>query len=276
MLPSGAMVPVKHLVCLHERLRTPLSLVQVVAHVPRPTTVRRHQDGLGGDDAVLSRLWLCKRHAESTQQQQHQRREQEAIEAVSRRVQWYWHDGQSSHAYNHVCNAKLEHGLNAKHEVVVLRLASSSGASTHTHTVQLHTLPMVVQETGARVARIHRVTCVTRSTKKTETVQSMFDLMGCLLVCFWPCRHPFPLEWDVHTTANYSSVELTTGDEFARVQSQLHASLPRAKLIRVTRCVCVWNVKVGGTALTHAVGWVMFRTVSTIASNGNGMDNAAT
>ena len=162
-LPAHTMVPVKHLVSLHERLQAPLCLTQVLAHVPRPTS--RHLDGLGGDDGSMSRLWLCKRHAETNELQQHRRREQEAIEAMSMRVQWFWHDGQQSHEYHLACNAKLEHAFSANHEDVVVRVLSSGVSPTTTHTVQLHALPMVVQETGARVVRISRVTYVTRSTK---------------------------------------------------------------------------------------------------------------
>ena len=48
-------------------------------------------------------------------------------------------------------------------------------------------------------------------------------------------RHPFPPHWHVSSMENFTQEELTSGPEFEDVQQRLHASLPDATLIRVTR-----------------------------------------
>jgi len=52
----------------------------------------------------------------------------------------------------------------------------------------------------------------------------------------WCCRHPFPPTWIVPSNDSFTFEELSPGsDEFARVEGQLHASLPGATLQGVTR-----------------------------------------
>ena len=62
--------------------------------------------------------------------------------------------------------------------------------------------------------------------------------VACVCVAF-ACRHPFPPHWQVSSSDNFTEEHLTSGPEFNDVQHRLHASLPDATLIHVTRYVRV-------------------------------------
>lgn len=136
-IDQGTMVPESALTSIHDGLRHPLQWERVLT---------RPSDG----DATLSRLWLCKRHADSTKLKQVQQQQQAMVLAVSRLVQWFWHDGESPHAYGHECTALLESAYQNKDRQVVLHAAPSDSI----HTVQLYKSPMRVVESGATVLRI--------------------------------------------------------------------------------------------------------------------------
>jgi len=143
-VPDDVKVPVPALSSLHEALHNPLQCVQVVPHVPHVVDVS------GG---VLSRLWLCRRHADNTELKQLQRRQAAVTAAVSQSVQWYWHDGHLSHAYGHECNAQLESAFRNKEVRVTVH--DEAGI---VHTVALHKWPMKIAETGATVLRTSKET----------------------------------------------------------------------------------------------------------------------
>ena len=147
-VPDDTMVSVTTLSSLHEALRRPLQYVQVVPHAPAVGMK-------GSGDATLSRLWLCRHHAQQTELKRLQQRQQAATTAVSQLVQWYWRDGRSSHAYGHECNTQLESAFHKKQGRVVVHVEGGG-----THTVALHKWPMQVIESGATVLRISGKTCV--------------------------------------------------------------------------------------------------------------------
>ena len=143
-VPDDVKVPLSALSSLHEALHNPLQCVQVVPHVPHVVDVS------GG---VLSRLWLCRRHADNTELKRLQRRQAAVTAAVSQSVQWYWHDGHLSHAYGHECNAQLESAFRNKEARVTVH--DEAGI---VHTVALHKWPMKIAETGATVLRTSKET----------------------------------------------------------------------------------------------------------------------
>ena len=141
-LSPDARVSVKHLSELHKALREPLRWVHVAA--PRRQGVNRDS---------RPHLWLCRRHAECVELARLRQRLHHSDEALSKLVQWYWHDGQSSHAFGPVCNTALEHALQFGLEEVDVHCSGS------THTVQFLPSGMVIKESGARVDRVLKV-CV--------------------------------------------------------------------------------------------------------------------
>ena len=153
-VPDHAKVPNSILSSVHADLRHPLQWVKVTAH------------GSGPSDSgnSLSKLWLCPRHADSTELKQLRRREQVMAAAVSQLAQWYWHDGHVSHAYGHACSTQLECAFRCGEARVVLPVTAADGvdASGTVHTVRLRTSPMRVMESGAAVVRISGESYVAR------------------------------------------------------------------------------------------------------------------
>ena len=145
-VPEHAKVPNSVFSSVHADLQHPLHWVQVAAHGSGPSD--------GGDS--LSKLWLCKHHADNTELKQLRRREQVMAAAVSQLAQWYWHDGHVSHAYGHACNTQLETAFRCGEARVVLHVAPADGvdASGTVHTVRLRTSSMRVMESDATVVRI--------------------------------------------------------------------------------------------------------------------------
>mgnify|MGYP006883386902 FL=1 len=221
-VPDDVKVPSSVLSSVHADLRHPLQWVQVVAHGSGPS----------GHGNVLSKLWLCKHHADSTEFEQLRRREQVMATAVSQLAQWYWHDGHVSHAYGHACNTQLEREFRCGEAGVVLHVTAADGvdASGTVHTVRLRPSPMSVMESGATVVRISGESYVARC----GVGRWMCELTSCSR-CATCCRHPFPCTWTISSYANFTFEELRNGDEFARVERQLQESLPGATVISVTR-----------------------------------------
>ena len=135
--------------------------------------------GPSDDGDSLSKLWLCQRHADSTELKQLRRREQAMVAAVSRLAQWYWHDGHTSHAYGHACNTQLESAF---------RCGDGVGVSVGTvHTVRLRASPMRVVESGVAVVRISAESCVAYAMEVYGVVRCRFTVLPL------PCRrHCFP------------------------------------------------------------------------------------
>ena len=210
---------------VHTDLRNPLQWVQVVAHGSGPSD---HGN-------VLSKLWLCKHHADSTEFEQLRRREQVMATAVSQLAQWYWHDGHVSHAYGHACNTQLESAFRCGEARVVLHVAAADGmdASGTVHTVRLRSSPMRVIESDATVVRISGESYVGCG-GSLVVGRLMCELTSCCR-CALCYRHPFPSTWTISSNSNFTFEELRNGDEFAKVEGQLQESLPGATVISVTR-----------------------------------------
>jgi len=221
-VPDHAKVPNSILASVHADLRHPLQWVQVAAHGSGPSD--------GGNS--LSKLWLCKYHADSTELKQLRRHEQAMAAAVAQLAQWYWHEGHVSHAYGHACNTQLEREFRCGEAGVVLHVTAADGvdASGTVHTVRLRPSPMSVMESGATVVRISGESYVARC----GVGRWMCELTSCSR-CATCCRHPFPCTWTISSYANFTFEELRNGDEFARVERQLQESLPGATVISVTR-----------------------------------------
>jgi len=65
----------------------------------------------------------------------------------------------------------------------------------------------------------------------------LLTLILCWVVGVGGISHPFPAAWEIpaNDNDNFTSVELTSGDEFSFVEEKLHASLPNVTLLCVTR-----------------------------------------
>ena len=151
-VPEHATVSDSIVSSVHAGLRHPLRWVRVTAHGAGPSD----------DGNSLSKLWLCKHHAESTELKQLRRREQAMAAAMSRLAQWYWYDGHTSHAYGHACNTQLESAFQCGEARVTLHVAAADGVDTSNsvHTVRLRASPMSIIQSSAMVVRISGESCV--------------------------------------------------------------------------------------------------------------------
>ena len=89
------------------------------------------------------------------------------------------------------------------------------------------------------------VWCVCPAKRKCDVTRwcvSYRMVIACLLtlILWWVLgvggiSYSFPWEIPANDNDNFTSVELTSGDEFSFVEEKLHASLPNVTLLCVTR-----------------------------------------